>query len=224
LREPGYQSNWEKEELKEKGIKLKERIQELKDCGIGIRFKNKTFSNFDKTQNTEAFNICKEYAKNFLQHSKEGKGLFLYGNVGTGKTHLAVAIVDYIARLHKNEINGSIRFITVTELLQTIKDSFKYTDGKNVIDRFKKCRLLIIDDMGTNKVTDWTQEVFYSIINYRYENLLPTIITTNLTIDEFKKVNDERLMSRIFEMCKGVKLSGEDHRIKINNAEFIKSK
>jgi len=87
------------------------------------------------------------------------------------------------------------------------------------LDDFKRCSLLIIDDFGTNRTTGWTDEILYSIVNFRYENKLPLIITTNLSIDKFKESNDERLMSRIFEMCKGIKFSGPDYRLEISKSK-----
>lgn len=221
---------------KKEGIELKSAIKRIKYCGIGERFKNKTFSNFDKSKNINPYNICYDYAKNIKKYIENGKGLFLTGNVGTGKTHLVVAIIDYIARMFKGRfkdvtyregiinrvISGAviyrITFTTAIDMLSKIKFSFnrKYKEDKTteeIIEKFKDCELLIIDDLGPEKATEWVQEIFYSIIDYRYRELKPTIITTNLTDIEIKEKLSERLISRIYEMCKGVKFKGKDYRI-----------
>jgi len=71
-----------------------------------------------------------------------------------------------------------------------------------------------IRDLGIGKITDWSVEILYKIINTRYEKMLSTVVATNMTLPEIKGKLDERLFSRIFEMCKGIKLSGKDYRIK----------
>ena len=203
---------------KEKGIELKNKIRRIKNCGIPKRFKSKSFSKFDKKLDPKSFKICLDYAKNIKEHLEKGTGLFITGNVGTGKTHLVVAIIDYIARMFKRDFRSRIIFISAIDLLSKIKFSFdrKFKTDKTteeVVDRFKNCSLLIIDDLGAEKLTDWVQEMFYSIIDYRYKELKSTIITTNLTDIEIKEKLSERLISRIYEMCKGVKVIGKDYRI-----------
>ena len=212
LRKNLYQNKWEYNWKKENGIKLIKKIEKLKDCGIGRRFEKKTFFNFDRSKNLKAFEACRSYTKNFSQNKKEGRGLFLYGNVGTGKTHLVVAIVDRIARLYKDKI-WDIRFTTGINLISEIKASFTHNDGEKIIYDFKRVDLLVIDDFGTHKTTDWTEEIFYSIVDWRYQQLKPLIITTNLSLKDFREKNDERMISRILEMCSGVKFTGKDHRI-----------
>ena len=194
-----------------KGIELKEEIQRLKRT-IGDRFKSKTFSNFDKSKCPKAYEICRTYAKNFLSNRDQGIGLFITGSVGSGKTHLVSAIIDYIARVYKRKVDDLI-FITSVNLLSRIKFSFENKTTESLLKKLEAADLLVIDDLGIEKSSDWTYEIFYKIIDSRYSNLLPVIITSNLTDTELKEKMSERIVSRLYEMCKGIKLTGKDYRM-----------
>ena len=209
----------DRKEIKQKGRKIIECIKNIKDCGPGKRFYGKTFSNFKKELNIKAFNECLAYVRNLEENLKQGKGLFITGNVGAGKTHLIAAMIDWIARMTKRRKNQVwIIFTTSVDMLARIKYSFdrKFKENETteeVMDRLENCSLLIIDDLGSEKTTDWANELFYKIIDYRYSNLKPIIITTNLTDQELKEKISERLVSRIHEMCKGIRLTGKDYRL-----------
>ena len=208
-----------RKKVKEKGKDLIESIKNIKDCGPGKRFYNKTFSNFKKELSIKAYNECLAYVRNLEENLKQGKGLFITGNVGAGKTHLIAAMIDWIARMTKRRKKRVlIIFKTSVDLLAEIKYSFdrKYKDietTEELMNSLENCSLLIIDDLGSEKTTDWANELFYKIIDYRYSNLKPIIITTNLTDQELKEKISERLVSRIHEMCKGLKLTGKDYRL-----------
>ena len=205
----------ERERLKRQGEYLKDSIISIKKyTGLGKRFQDKTFNNFNKSQNKEACNICFNYVKNLKDNLGSGNGLFLYGNVGSGKTHLIAAMIDHISRMCKRWLGyKDIIFINTINLLSEIKFSFKDNTTEEVIKPYENCKLLFIDDMGTGKISDWTIEILYKIINTRYEKMLSTVVATNMTLAEIKEKIDERLFSRIYEMCKGIKLSGKDYRL-----------
>jgi DNA replication protein DnaC len=209
-----FLTNWEKEKAKENGIEKVEWIRRLKSS-IGLKYQNKNFGNFDKSQNQKAYEECLEYAKNIKDYIKNGKGLFLSGTVGTGKTHLLAAIIDYAARIKKQYIE----YYNIVSLLNNIRFTFKrkYQESistEEITDQLKKREILMIDDLGTENLTDWASEILFDIIDHRYSNLKSTVISTNLSTIEIKEKLSERLMSRIYEMCKGVQLFGKDYRIK----------
>lgn len=210
-----HEKETKKKAAKVEGIKLKNKIKAIKDCGIGKRFKDKTFANFDHSQNYKGYRACLDYARYFPTMLKEGMGLLLYGAVGTGKTHLTGAIVDYIARYHKRQlIMLDIIFSSSVNILSEIRLGYRSQQAEQICESYERATLLIIDDLGTEKVTDWVHELFYRIIDYRYSNLKPTIITTNFQMSEIAERLGDRFVSRIRAMCKGVKFEGNDWRLK----------
>ena len=196
---------------KEEGKDHIEHIRFLKRT-IGKKYLDKTFSNFDKSKSPKAYDACRLYAKNFLSNRNEGIGLFITGPVGSGKTHLVSAIIDYIARLHKRKVKDLI-FKSSANLLSEIRFSFDSKSTESLVKGFETADLLVIDDLGIEKSSDWTHEIFHKIIDSRYSNLMPVIITSNFTDIELKEKMSERIISRIYEMCRGIKLTGKDYRI-----------
>lgn len=192
--------------------KIKKMKKLLSISRIGGRFMNRTFENFKINSNNEvAYQKCKHYVDNFPH--KDGQGLILIGGYGAGKTHLAVAILH--ALLQKN-VNGL--FATVPELLEEIKKNFNKDKGNvesDLLDSIKKAEFLILDDLGAEKPSDWVREQLFIIINARYEEMLPTVITTNYRLFGESQLEERigaRTFSRIIEMCNGVLLNDEDHR------------
>lgn len=205
-------NNSMKEFKKKKGRELIDRIKEIKNCGIGKRFSGKTFSNYKKDRNLKAYKACYEYAKNIEKYIGSGEGLFLSGGVGTGKTHLISGIIDYIARMKKRDWHYKIIYITSVDLLSEIRMGFKNNEAQELVGNFEEADLLIIDDIGIEKITDWVNEIFYKIIDHRYNEMKPTIFISNLSDDELLAKLGERIVSRIYEMCRGLKLYGKDYR------------
>jgi DNA replication protein DnaC len=132
----------------------------------------------------QAYNQSRLFAQ-----SLEG-WLLLQGDYGCGKTHLAAAIANFAVSLGTPTL-----FITVPDLLDTLR--FVYDDPVATFEeRFEQVRqspLLIMDDFGTQNATPWAQEKLFQILNYRYINHLPTVVTTNLLLDEI----EGRIRSRL---------------------------
>lgn len=171
----------------------------------------KTFETFKVNAfNQAAYETARQYAATF----PSPQGLMLFGPCGTGKTHLVLAIA--IEQIKKNL---SVIFGTVPALLDTIKATYDDDKGKEqkVVNALKNCSLLVLDDLGKEKPSEWVEEKLYEIINYRNTWNKPILVTLNIGLQSIKKRypwNGEAIVSRLFEMCKGVKLDGPDHRIK----------
>jgi DNA replication protein DnaC len=149
----------------------------------------------------QALEACEKFARS------QAGWLLLEGGYGCGKTHLAAAIAnDAVSR------GVPTLFITVPDLLDSLR--FAFADPETTFEeRFEEIRnaaLLILDDFGTQNATAWAQEKLFQIINYRYINKMPTVITTNLMLDEI----EGRIRSRLQddEFVKYVKISAPDYR------------
>lgn len=141
---------------------------------------------------------------------KERKGLYIYGDCGTGKTYIAYSILMYFSKIDLFKA----RFYTSTEILDKLKEDYSENSKRNFNEINEYTGILIIDDIGSEKVTDWVLETYYKIINHRYEKKLPVIFTSNLSLADLSEVYGDRIPSRITEMCKIVELVGKDKRLK----------
>ena len=171
------------------------------------RLSHLTFENFEARGNKNAkfmtpqdihsLQVAKEAAENF---ALTPKGWLLFeGGYGCGKTHLAAAIANSAVSMGTPTL-----FITVPDLLDTLR--FAFNDPETTYEtRWEEVRnadLLILDDFGTQNAKPWAQEKLFQIMNYRYINTLPTVITTNLTLDEIEsrirsRLQDEEFVNRI---------------------------
>jgi DNA replication protein DnaC len=149
-------------------------------------------------------------AKGFAENPKGW--LVLSGPSGCGKTHLAAAIANECVSLGVPTL-----FLTVPDLLDSLRAAFDSEDT-NYEDRFDQIRdagLLVLDDLGTQHATEWAREKLFQILNYRYINHLPVVLTTNLPLDEI----DGRLRSRLSdpELVTHVLMQAPDYRRPIDD-------
>ena len=166
-----------------------------------------TFENDDRSDE-KISDAMRRYADKFDEFLKMGKGLLLFGNVGTGKTYYAACIAN---RLIDNGYRVKMtNFARMTNHLQGI------WEGKNeYIDELCSYPLIIIDDLGAERKSEYMQEIIFNIIDSRYRTGLPFIITTNLTKEQITKPDDisyARIYDRILERCFPVKIEGESRR------------
>ena len=143
-------------------------------------------------------------------------GLFLSGSRGTGKTHLACAIIrkEILENTSDNEYAMPM-FVSIPDLLLEIRHSFK-SDGiseKEIIDKYSIVSLLVLDDLGIEKTSEWSIQTLYTIIDKRYRDIKRTIVTSNLTLKEIAQRLDDRISSRLAGMCDIVTLKGLDKRL-----------
>lgn len=166
-----------------------------------------TFAN-DDGKNPKISNAMKRYSDDFRVFKAEGRGLLLYGSVGTGKTYYAACIANALI-----DIGYSVLMTNFARLTNEIQGRF---DDKNeYIDSLNRYSLLIIDDLGAERKSEYMQETVFSIIDSRYRSGLPFIITTNLSAEEIKKNGDigySRIYDRILERCFPIEVKGESRR------------
>ena len=216
---------WKKVDY-EKSMKLKNELAYLKHqkqerlyktSKMHPRLKEYTFENYEvRNYNRSAYRKAKEYTENYIKGAERGS-LYITGGVGTGKTHLAASIANELIRNERTVVFG-----TLINLLNEIKDSYSSDNEKEgvIIDKYSKIDMLIIDDLGKERPSEWTLEKLFTIINNRYENKLPVIITTNYNRERLReRLADNKnyeiadsIISRLYEMCKGISIIGKDKR------------
>lgn len=182
------------------------RTDELSRLSNLDMFTHQTFEEFDDSIDgtSEAFEAAVAFAQD-----PGHRWLFLYGPCGTGKTHLAVSIARFVREQH----GMSVYFAVVPDLLDHLRATFDPASGAAYDDRFttiKNAQLLVLDDLGTENATPWAREKLYQIVNHRYMEQLPTVITSNV---DLRKV-DDRIMSRILDhrLSRYVEMDAEDYR------------
>lgn len=150
---------------------------------------------------------AKTYADKWSDMLSKNIGLLLWGEVGTGKTYFAACIANALV-----ENCVSVKMTNFS----TILNDFFYENNKNqYINRLNNHNLLIIDDLGIERDTEYALEQVYNIIDARYKSNKPLIITTNLSITEIKNPVDtahKRIYDRVLEMCVPIKFDGENFR------------
>lgn len=164
-------------------------------------------------------NVPPKIQQAFESMLKGGKGIYLHGGVGTGKTHICFALKKHY------EVPQSWRYLTlwnVVDLIHEIRADIDrhYLDKRRAEDDLtnpENRRILILDDIGAERATDFVAETLYRIINHRYIHQLPTIFTSNCNTQELADKIGERSTSRIVEMCDIYELTGSDRRVTGNS-------
>ena len=163
---------------------------------------------------------------------KERRGLYLHGKSGTGKTHLAYAICKEFQKQ-----GMAVRAFKVVDMLKMIREDISHSDNEDfqlngskyfigAVSNYGEISflegllnfkgLLFLDDFGTEKPTEWALETLYTIIDKKYEDIIPMIITSNLGLEELGTLMGDRISSRIIEMCRIYELPGLDRRLTKN--------
>lgn len=211
------------EENKEDAIAKKKyfnqnKYEKLRDSSLlGKRFFNCRFEDTSPSEgNEQIYKRCRNYCLNAKDVLEKGYGIYLYGNVGTGKSHLTACMSnDLMAQGY------SVLFTNFITIGKKIKDTYGKTDTSELefIDKITNIDFLFVDDIGTEVVQNsesWIQEKIYDVVNGRYNNLKPTIFTSNLSLSELHNKHNiaPATISRINAMSNAIMcMKGEDRRL-----------
>ena len=188
---------------------------------IPLRYQHCTIQNYvtgdDETSKWAAKIEADRIINDFL--ISDGRGLLFVGPVGVGKTHLAVALLQEL--IQRYQVRGL--FYQFGALLRRIQDSYNPVSKNSelaVLEPVFEADVLVLDELGASKPTDWVRDTMMQIINTRYNDKRLTIFTTNYSDlrrnDKDGEILEDRigvpLRSRVYEMCKTVVIEGEDYR------------
>lgn len=185
-------------------------IEKLKlNSLMDSKLRSASLDTFQQTpDNSKIYKIASRYVESFDDMYKRSQGLLFWGTVGTGKTYTAACIA--------NELMNRLQSVIMTSFVRILQDvQNPKTDESSYIHRLNSVKLLIIDDLGTERDTGYAIEKVYNIIDSRYRAKKPLILTTNLTMAEMKEATDirySRIYDRIFEICYPIGFTGQSWR------------
>jgi DNA replication protein DnaC len=190
------------------------RVASLRErSGLSKRMRGYTLANFRPTISNAAGRARVKvdgYLESWDENREAGRGLYFCGGVGTGKTHLAVAVMNELMRRKR----VPSLFVTVPELLDNLRETYN-KPGRNLdewMDAVQNAEFLVLDDLGSERPTEWVKERIFVIVNHRYRDALPTVFTSNIGPKDLAEQLGERTASRIIAMCDWIALEGDDYR------------
>ena len=225
---------WKKIDMKDQEQKKRKHYKEIinqfySQNYISKRLKEYKFDNFKVTNiNKKEVEIAKDYTNKCINNKLEN-GLIITGNSGVGKTHLAASISNELLQKDILVLMGRL-----TSLLDMIKETFKDNSKSEneLIDLFSNLDMIVIDDLGTEKISQWALDKLYTIIENRNENKLPIIITTRFDkqslLNRFYQSNDKDLsnaiIQKLYQMCYGIELKryDENEKEKVSTSDQTK--
>ena len=185
-------------------------VEKISYTGLPKKLYNKfSFENLNQSfLDPKKLEICEKWTP------ENEKGLLLIGSVGTAKTHIACAILKRFS--NKNFIG---KFYSLSKLMSECKDKIANNkDGDTIemlLNDIYSCDILVIDDLGDSKTTDFSHDIFSGILNNRINTEKKIIITTNLSGDELREIYGRRILDRFNEIVRPVTFVGESFRKKV---------
>lgn len=198
--------------------------QRLKASRVPRRYRECSFESYDDLN--PSLRLAKVQVSRFVEeYPIHDFGILLLGGCGVGKTHLATAALSSLIR--EKGVRGL--FYDFRDLLKEIQASYNSVSGtteRGILQPIFGVDVLVLDDLGATKMTDWVRDTLSHIINNRYNERRVTIFTSNLEDEETAKPSEERLRdrptlrdqigdplrSRLYEMCEIIRLEGDDYR------------
>ena len=186
------------------------RINRLKEASMmDKKYREVTFDKYEvREENKKVFEMAKKYADRFQDMYKKNQGLLLYGPVGTGKSFTAACIGNYLL--------NNAKPVIMTSFVKILQDIWENDREAEYITILNSASLLIVDDLGTERETDYALEKVYNIIDSRARANKPMIITTNLELNDMMECEDirkKRIYDRILECCYPMYVGGKSFRM-----------
>ena len=197
------------EERRREQAKLNQTIAELRQMGLwNPGYERMIFQRDDAPQSPESI-FSRKYLNQWPRMRKEGIGILYYGSIGTGKTYYAACIANGVMKQYQEPA-----YVTsVPQLLNQLQNG---DNTKDLIATMNRSPLLVIDDLGTERNTDYALEQLFSVIDARSISGKPALVTTNLSPQEMRETKDlrcKRIYDRILEMCPlHVQMTGPSRR------------
>lgn len=186
------------------------RINRLKEASMmDKKYREVTFEKYEvREENKKVFEMAKKYAGRFQDMYKKNQGLLLYGPVGTGKSFTAACIGNYLL--------NNAKPVIMTSFVKILQDIWENDREAEYITILNSASLLIGDDLGTERETDYALEKVYNIIDSRVRANKPMIITSNLELNDMMECEDirkKRIYDRILECCYPMYVGGKSFRM-----------
>ncbi|WP_265646021.1 ATP-binding protein [Verminephrobacter aporrectodeae] len=184
----------------------------LNRAGIPKRFRARSFENYlaDSDAKRHALVTARGFAEDFSAHARRGTTLVLAGNVGTGKGHLALSVAQHVMSL-----GHSVFFATAREIVLMLRgrwDDRSAPGEMEVLRMLTAVSLLVVDEVGVQFHTDAERDQLFGVLDGRYRDLMPTLLTTNLSRRLLQQAIGERSYSRLREQGIWVPFDWEDFR------------
>ena len=184
---------------------------QIQQAAVPPRFVGRSLENFNASTEPQqnALEIARDYAENFDAHYKRGDGLILAGLPGTGKSHLATAILQAIMPKHCG------MYITCMSLIRMVRGTWRKdseTSESEVLTTIANVPLLVMDEIGVQYGTDGEQTILFDVLDRRYREMKPTILLTNQAKQGFKDFIGERSFDRLVESSRWVSFDWPSYR------------
>lgn len=198
----------------------------LQSAQIPRAYASDTFDDYEVT----AGNHDAVRAAHWVLMPKNRRGIFLHGKRGTGKTKLAAIIAN-----EKAKAGCPVLFSSVPDLMADIRSAFDTGMTSKAVRAVKETPCLVLDDLGSEKMSEWVGEQLFCIVNHRYNQSLQTIVTSNYSPKEIllhmatrdrrgyviDDMQAQRILSRIYGMCERVEIKGADWRMRVQQGAFF---